>query len=243
MPLAVSCGRSSHPERRKSLPPCRLPERFCRSWPDWRTCSLTDSSDLLGPAQNQTAFVLVFATAIAIASIPVISRIMLDLGILETAFARIVIATAVIDDLLLYLVLAVRWAWFRQARRRMDSWRSSVSIRGVAGHRWSTCLATLVVIAATLLAGSLFWRAALRLKNRFLRWDDAAIVHVGLSDARNEWLPALGRQSDVRRFGGRNDCRPRVAAPTVGDADDRSNGLSRTIFVPLYFALVACGSI
>ena len=69
--------------------------------------SLVDTSALTGVAQNSTAFVLVFATAIAIASIPVISRIMLDLGIMETSFARIVIATAVIDDLLLYLLLAV----------------------------------------------------------------------------------------------------------------------------------------
>jgi Kef-type K+ transport system membrane component KefB len=66
-----------------------------------------DTSALLGSAQNSTAFLLVFATAIAIASIPVISRIMLDLGIMETSFARIVIATAVIDDLVLYVILAV----------------------------------------------------------------------------------------------------------------------------------------
>src|SRR4029434_5304652 len=66
-----------------------------------------DTTAMLGTANHNLAFVLVFGTAIAIASIPVISRIMIDLGIMETPFARIVIATAVIDDLVLYVVLAV----------------------------------------------------------------------------------------------------------------------------------------
>ena len=66
-----------------------------------------DIAPLIGTANSDTAFLLVFATAIAVASIPVISRIMMDLGIMETSFARIVIATAVIDDLVLYVVLAI----------------------------------------------------------------------------------------------------------------------------------------
>jgi Kef-type K+ transport system membrane component KefB len=51
--------------------------------------------------------VLVFATAIAVTSIPVITRIMYDLGILDTAFARIVLGVAVIEDVVLYVVLAI----------------------------------------------------------------------------------------------------------------------------------------
>jgi Kef-type K+ transport system membrane component KefB len=60
-----------------------------------------------GSAANDTSFLLVFASAMAVTSIPVISRIMHDLGILETAFARIVLTAAVIEDVALYLVLAV----------------------------------------------------------------------------------------------------------------------------------------
>jgi Kef-type K+ transport system membrane component KefB len=66
-----------------------------------------DLSGFEGSAGNSTAFLLVFAIAIAVTSIPVISRIMLDLGILETAFARIVLTAAVIEDVALYVVLAV----------------------------------------------------------------------------------------------------------------------------------------
>jgi Kef-type K+ transport system membrane component KefB len=68
---------------------------------------LIDLDGFQGRAGNDTAFLLVVAIAVAVTSIPVISRIMLDLGILETAFARIVLTAAVIEDVALYVVLAV----------------------------------------------------------------------------------------------------------------------------------------
>ena len=66
-----------------------------------------DLQVFIGPANNATAFLLVLAVAMAVTSIPVISRIMLDLGILGTPFARIVLSAAVLEDVLLYAVLAV----------------------------------------------------------------------------------------------------------------------------------------
>ncbi len=62
---------------------------------------------LHGSARNLGGLSLVFAAAIAVASIPVISRIMLDLGISNTPFARIVLSAAVIEDIVLYAVLAI----------------------------------------------------------------------------------------------------------------------------------------
>ena len=62
---------------------------------------------LWGPNGNTTSFVLVFSIAMAITSIPVISRIMHDIGILDTAFASVVLGVAVLEDLVLYVVLAV----------------------------------------------------------------------------------------------------------------------------------------
>lgn len=44
--------------------------------------------ELRGSTNSDVAFLLVFASAIAITSIPVISRIMLDLKIMKTAFAK-----------------------------------------------------------------------------------------------------------------------------------------------------------
>jgi K+:H+ antiporter len=68
---------------------------------------LVHQRDLWGPSATSASFVLVFATAIAITSIPVITRIMYDLGILDTAFARIVLSVAVVEDVALYVVLAI----------------------------------------------------------------------------------------------------------------------------------------
>ncbi|MBJ7594517.1 MAG: cation:proton antiporter [Candidatus Dormibacteraeota bacterium] len=62
---------------------------------------------LVGTAQNNTAFLLVFCCGVAVTSIPVISRILADLGILGTSFARIVLSVAVIEDLVLYVILSI----------------------------------------------------------------------------------------------------------------------------------------
>jgi len=66
-----------------------------------------DTTRWEGAAGAGTSFLLVFAIAIAVTSIPVISRIMFDLGILETSFARIVLGVAVIEDVVLYILLAI----------------------------------------------------------------------------------------------------------------------------------------
>jgi Kef-type K+ transport system membrane component KefB len=60
-----------------------------------------------GTAQSSGAFLLVFAIAVAVTSIPVISRIMHDLGILDTSFARVVLGVAVLEDVVLYVLLAI----------------------------------------------------------------------------------------------------------------------------------------
>jgi len=66
-----------------------------------------DTTRWEGTAGAGTPFLLVFAIAIAVTSIPVISRIMFDLGILETSFARIVLGVAVVEDVVLYILLAI----------------------------------------------------------------------------------------------------------------------------------------
>jgi Kef-type K+ transport system membrane component KefB len=62
---------------------------------------------LIGTAQNHTSLLIVFACGIAVTSIPVISRILADLGLMRTAFARIVLSVALIDDVVLYVLLSI----------------------------------------------------------------------------------------------------------------------------------------
>src|SRR4051794_5070268 len=61
--------------------------------------SVLGTGRFVGTAGNRTALTLVFGMAVAVTSIPVISRIMHDLGLLGTRFARIVLSVAVIEDL------------------------------------------------------------------------------------------------------------------------------------------------
>jgi Kef-type K+ transport system membrane component KefB len=75
-----------------------------------------DTTSLRGPAGTETSFLLVFGIAVAVTSIPVISRIMFDLGILQTPFARIVLGVAVVEDVVLYVLLAIALALAAGAR-------------------------------------------------------------------------------------------------------------------------------
>jgi Kef-type K+ transport system membrane component KefB len=65
---------------------------------------------VMGPAGNQVALLLVIGIAVAVTSIPVISRIFYDLKIMHTRFARLVLGVAVVEDIALWAVLAVATA-------------------------------------------------------------------------------------------------------------------------------------
>jgi Kef-type K+ transport system membrane component KefB len=65
---------------------------------------------LAGKVEVRSALVLVLGIAVAVTSIPVISRIFHDLGILHTRFARLVLGVAVIEDIVLWAILAVATA-------------------------------------------------------------------------------------------------------------------------------------
>jgi Kef-type K+ transport system membrane component KefB len=66
--------------------------------------------NLMGTANQHTALLLVIGIAVAVTSIPVISRIFFDLKILHTRFARLVLAVAVIEDTVLWAALAIATA-------------------------------------------------------------------------------------------------------------------------------------
>jgi Kef-type K+ transport system membrane component KefB len=63
-----------------------------------------------GVKHQRTPLILVMSIAVAVTSIPVISRIFFDLKILHTRFARLVLGVAVLEDIVLWAVLAVATA-------------------------------------------------------------------------------------------------------------------------------------
>jgi Kef-type K+ transport system membrane component KefB len=62
---------------------------------------------LTGPAGHPIATLLVLSIGVAVTSIPVLSRIFHDLGILHTRFASLILGFAVIEDILLWGALAM----------------------------------------------------------------------------------------------------------------------------------------
>jgi Kef-type K+ transport system membrane component KefB len=65
---------------------------------------------LAGPNGNRISLTLVLAVGVAVTSVPVVSKIFADLGILHTRFARLVLGVAVLEDIVLWLALAVATA-------------------------------------------------------------------------------------------------------------------------------------
>ena len=65
---------------------------------------------IAGPNSNRLSLTIVLAISVAITSIPVITRIFIDLKIIHTRFARLVLGIAVIEDLALWAALAVATA-------------------------------------------------------------------------------------------------------------------------------------
>ncbi len=73
----------------------------------WIGLSLIDVSELIGSNASLDAFKIVVAAAIAITSIPVISKIFFDLGIMKTRFSSVVLSVASVHDILVWVLLAI----------------------------------------------------------------------------------------------------------------------------------------
>lgn len=68
------------------------------------------SPALAGPNGNRISLIIILAVAVAVTSVPVVSKIFADLKILHTRFARLVLGVAVLEDIVLWLALAVATA-------------------------------------------------------------------------------------------------------------------------------------
>ena len=76
----------------------------------WFAASFFDLSWLAGAANNALALKLIIVVSIAVTSIPVLSKIFIDLKIIKTRFAKIVLSTATIHDVILWVFVAIATA-------------------------------------------------------------------------------------------------------------------------------------
>jgi Kef-type K+ transport system membrane component KefB len=65
---------------------------------------------LAGPTSSRISLIIILAVAVAVTSVPVISKIFADLKILNTRFARLVLGVAVLEDIVLWAALAIATA-------------------------------------------------------------------------------------------------------------------------------------
>jgi Kef-type K+ transport system membrane component KefB len=180
-------------------------------------------NSLMGTAHQRVSLVLVVGIAAAVTSIPVISKILHDLGILHTRFARLVLGVAVLEDIVLWAVLAIATAFAHV---------SVVPQREIAYH-----------ISATLL----YFGVGLTLAPRLLRYLSRARWNVlgqsspvayivlvllaytgvaaalGISLVFAAFLAGYGIVADADRFPG---------------ALEAIRKFSFAVFIPVYFSVV-----
>jgi Kef-type K+ transport system membrane component KefB len=65
---------------------------------------------LAGPNGNHISLIIILAVGVAVTSVPVVSKIFADLNILHTRFARLILGVAVLEDIVLWLALALATA-------------------------------------------------------------------------------------------------------------------------------------
>ena len=176
-----------------------------------------------GPANSRTAVLLVVGIAVAVTSIPVISRIFHDLKILHTRFASLVLGVATIEDIALWAVLAVATALVSS---------SALPEHKIVAH----IAATLVFFAAGLTAAPPLVKRVNSAKWNLLVTASPVGYVFGILFAYTsmaaEWgvslvfaafLAGLALRKDSQRF---------------KDALDSISKFSFAVFIPIYFAVV-----
>jgi Kef-type K+ transport system membrane component KefB len=200
--------------------------------------SLLPEGRFLGPADDQAAFVLVFALAIAVTSIPVISRIMQDLGILETSFARIVLAVAVIEDVVVYVLLAIALGFVSAATGEVYGLQAVLGIEGsgAAGIVYHT-VATVGFLLLSLWLGPLVYRSVLRTKLNLVKRSNPIAFQVVFMFVMTVIAASAGVTPLFGAF---------AAGIVVGSTEgagaqaarDHIRTFAMAFFIPIYFAIV-----
>ncbi len=175
----------------------------------------------MGDRQNRTALVLVMGIAVAVTSIPVISRIFFDLKILHTRFARLVLGVAVLEDIGLWAVLAVATALAGSA----DMPKQSIALHITLTIVYFALGLTLAPRAMKRISKSRFNMLANNSPVTFTLLIVFSYVAVaGLMDVNLVFAAFLAGFA--------------VSRKRLGDALETISRFSFALFIPVYFALV-----
>jgi Kef-type K+ transport system membrane component KefB len=201
---------------------------------------VTNLHRMWGPSGNGKSFLLIFAISMAVTSIPVISRIMHDLGILDTNFARVVLGVAVLEDLVLYVVLAIAIGYAGAQAGALFGLPDALGIAGgsntdLAYH----ILATVAFLAVSLLAGPAAYRWIGGLRVNLIQ--RASPIGHQLTFMLLLTIAALGL--GIEAFFG-----ALVAGIVVGSTEPEPSEATMALtsfalafFIPIYFAMIGLG--
>ena len=192
----------------------------------WIVPDLFDVASYLGPNANNISTRLIFAVAFAVTSIPVISKIFYDLGIVDTRFARVVLAVATTKDMILWMALSV-----------------ATEIAQQQGTVPEPGLIPVMVVKTTVFVGVSLW-----IGPRLLQWMNGLRFNLVLKGSASGYLflicflfAAVSSFLNINLVFG-----ALIGGMVVGAVDDervnkvkeRVADVVRGLFVPIYFALV-----
>ncbi len=195
------------------------------------------TKNFLGTDHNHASLILVFGMAVAVTSIPVISRIMHDVGLLGTRFARIVLSVAVIEDIVVYVVLAVAVGLVQAASGKVFGLPAALHLHGVAENSIYHTVVAVAFLGVALTTGGRIYKWLLTARgNPFARRSPVAFQLLWMLSLAAGAL-ALGLVPLYGAF---------VAGIAVAVADDSLivrernalAGISFGFFIPVYFAII-----
>jgi Kef-type K+ transport system membrane component KefB len=193
--------------------------------------------DFIGPAGNKTALSLVFGLGVAVTSIPVISRIMHDTGLLGTRFSRIVLSVAVIEDIVVYVILAVAVGLVQATGSTAFGLPTVLNIHTVPQSSVYHTIVAVCFLAVALTVGGRVYRAlAGQRVNPLARWSPVAFQLLWML-ALSAGALALGLVPLYGAF----VAGITVAVATEGEIVPERNALSSFsfgFFIPIYFAII-----
>ncbi|HYH51758.1 MAG TPA: cation:proton antiporter [Acidimicrobiia bacterium] len=187
----------------------------------------------MGTAGSETAVVLVFATAAAVTSIPVITKIFADLGILHTRFASLQLGSAVLEDIGLWGVLSIASAI---AASKLSS----------TGDQLTATIGEHIAVNAVFVLAALFVMPAVLRRISRASWNTVAqnspiawmltvfLGYVALAAALDVTVAFAALLAGYGVMGGMKStehARFRVPMQSISD-------VAGNFFVPVYFALI-----
>ncbi|WP_051727426.1 cation:proton antiporter [Nocardia brasiliensis] len=186
-----------------------------------------------GTAGSTHAVVLVFAAATAVTSIPVITKIFYDLGILHTRFASLQLGSAVLEDIALWGVLSVATAIASASSIAAGSDLTAAIGEHMAVNACFVVLALTVMPAVLRKLSRAGWNVVAR--NSPIAWMLVVFLgYVSLAAALDVTLAFAALLAGFGVMGGMKGTeQERFQAPMHALGE-----VAGHFFVPLYFAIV-----